>query len=389
MISFQPTDDELAFLQLAKDFAIEKIRPNAREAEKKKQIGNEIVQKYNELGFNTLELPEMWGGLEMSLISQVQIAETLTAYGDLGILQGLPGVGLASSFIRLEPEHPVLDTIKAKCQKGSCPTVAFFNDSHSRNLIIEDTGEGYIIRGTTLPIRMADSAEYLLLAGIDSNNLPVILWLENTSEQQWETNKGDYRLGLLAAGLSRIQFEDFKVNKDQIIQVGEQALKVLEKAIGRMRVIEAAKEVGTMVAALSYATEYSAIRKAFGQEIAKFQGVSFTMAQMAIQTQAVRNLVWYAAKAMDDHKEDAILLSLSSLQSAHRSLLFVTDSAVQLLGGHGYVQEHPVEKWMRDAQAQVNLVESTSQLLASCGDYILLDQEGRNHHDFVRTVTTS
>src|SRR5699024_10724781 len=131
------------------------------------------------------------------------------------------------------------------------------------------------------------------------------------------------------------------------------------------------KEVGLMEAALDYATEYTATRKAFGKEIAKFQGVSFRIATMAMETRLTNHLVWQAALSADEEDKAAEGNSLRALYRAHRSLRYVTDSAVQMLGGHGFVRDFPVEKWMRDAQAQVSLYGREREFLIKRGKQLI------------------
>ncbi|PTX64794.1 alkylation response protein AidB-like acyl-CoA dehydrogenase [Melghirimyces profundicolus] len=372
MISFQPTEEERAFVDLAKDFAEERIRPMARECEEKRQVSPELVEKINELGFLALELPESWGGLEMPLISQVQILEALS-FGDLGVVQGLPGAGEAASLIRLIPEHSVLNVYREAGREGSRPTVAFLHavdNGTPQGLKVEAEGGGYVLNGTSQPVRLAAFADYLAVSAEDSRGEPLLLWLDK-ADGRWHAEEGDYRLGLLASGCARIRFDNERVSQNQVLAKGDEAQGMLSKALSRIRVLEAAKEVGLMEAALSYTTGYTAQRKAFGQEIAKFQGVSFALADMAIETQAARHLVWRSATKTDRGESDARDSSFSLLSRVHRSLRFVTDSAVQLLGGHGYVQEFPVEKWMRDAQAQTVLYGREGDLLVRCGEQLL------------------
>jgi len=114
--------------------------------------------------------------------------------------------------------------------------------------------------------------------------------------------------------------------------------------------------------------EYTANRKAFGQEIAKFQGVSFTVADMEFEKQAAKNLVWLAATTVEESKKGATNNAIRAIYRAHRAARFVTDNAVQMLGGHGYVKEFPVEKWMRDAQAQAALYGRERDFLIRLGE---------------------
>jgi acyl-CoA dehydrogenase len=388
LVSFKPTDEEAAFVKLARDFALEQLRPSARLAEEKRKVPDEITKKAAELGFLSLELPEELAGLELPLISQVQILEAL-ASGDLGIVQGLKGVNEAASFIRLNPESPVLARFKNETSKGQNPVAAFLHangKAHSRKLSVSKIGNGYMINGQSAPVKMAESADFLLIAGKDIDGEQYIFWLD-LRDREITKKSGDYRLGLQSSGFEVFEFNNFKITSVEIFASGDGALQVATAALGRIRVLEAAKAVGLMSAALNYAAEYTSQRKAFGQEIAKFQGVSFTIAQMAIQTQAARNLVWHTAGQLDQSEDHAIAASAGTLYHVHRSLRFVTDAAVQLLGGHGYVQDHPVEKWMRDAQAHVNVIEAESELLAISGDYLFSGDERMILNDRLQAVS--
>ncbi|RFU64801.1 acyl-CoA dehydrogenase family protein [Peribacillus glennii] len=392
MVSFKPTDEEAAFVKMAKDFALHEIRPAARESEENKKVDHAIIKKANELGFTLLELPESWGGLELPLISQVQITEAL-AMGDLGVVQGLGGAGDAASFIRMDPDNSLLADYKISLASGTETAAAFLNceEDGKHKVTIEASGGEYLLNGRSAPVKMAEKAECLLISGVDSAGEDVLLWIGHIQQHSGLRKKtgGDYRLGLLSSHFASYEFENVKLNQASVFAMGEAARSLKDNAISRIIVLEAAKEVGLMNAALSYTAEYTSQRKAFGQEIAKFQGVSFNVAQMAIAASAARNLVWHAAMKIDQQEADAIGFSMGTLNNAHEAVRFVTDSAVQLLGGHGYVQEHPVEKWMRDAQAQVNVFMSESELLARSGDYLLSGTKGGIQDDILRTVTAS
>lgn len=372
MISFRPSEEELAFTEMAKNFAVETIRPVARDCEDNRAVSEEIIKQIEELGFGALELPESWGGLELPLITQAQILQALS-YGDLGVVQGLPGAGDASSLIRLVPDHPALQPYKEAGQSGTWPDVAFIDattpdDPWLADLEVKQDGNGYIVNGTSQPVRLAENAQYVALAAIDSAGEPVVLWFDKNG---WNAVEGDYRLGLLAAGLGRIQFSNVNAGANQIIARGDEAQELITNVQNRIYVLNGAKQVGIMEAALDYTVEYTANRKAFGQEIAKFQGVSFTVADMAFEKQAAQHLVSLAATTVESQAKDATGNALRAIYRSHRAVRFVTDNAVQMLGGHGFVQEFPVEKWMRDAQAQVALYGRERDYLIRRGDQIM------------------
>lgn len=376
MISFRPSEDELSFVDVAKDFAKDSIRPKARECEDNHQVDEKTVKELTDIGLTTLELPESWGGLELPLISQVQVLQAL-AYGDLGTLQGIPGVGDAASLIRLLDDHQALGSYKERLAAEN-PTVALLDGSDPEmpwgNLTVEQVGSEYILHGTSQPIRLAEFADYIAVLATDQQGEDVILWLDQ-SEQAWQVEEGDYRLGLLSSGIAKLIFDHVKVGNSHVLASGKEATLLIKAVQSRVRVLQAAKQTGLMEAALDYATEYTAERKAFGQVIAKFQGVSFRIAKMAIETKIVNHLVWEAAVKIDEVDEAMESYSLRALYRAHRSVRYVTDSAVQLLGGHGFVQEFPVEKWMRDAQAQVALYGSEKDLLTTYGEQLIAERE--------------
>ncbi|MCF8566941.1 acyl-CoA dehydrogenase family protein [Alicyclobacillus tolerans] len=374
MISFRPTEEEIAFAQTARTFAKEQIRPVARECEQARSLTAKVTQEAINLGFTALELPESMDGLELPMVSQVQVMEAL-AYGDLAVVQGFPGPGDAASVLRVAGSSAAISSYLQAHEVSPYPTVAFIDAGQEWQqwdcpVRVVKESKGYVINGTYRPVRLAQSAEFMCLAARDSDQSPVVLWL-NRGDTPWEVLPGDIRLGLLASGLGSIRFEQTRVSAQNVLAQGAAAEELLSKALVRIRVLEAAKETGLMQAALEYAVNYTATRKAFGQEIAKFQGVSFVAADMAMELQAARNLTLRAAALIDQESQDQVAASLRALAKAHQAVRFVTNNAVQLLGGHGFVQDHPVEKWMRDAQAQVMVYGRESELMLQRGELLL------------------
>lgn len=370
MISFRATEDEATFTEVAKNIAKDRVRPMARECESARQVDKKLIEDVQDLGFLSLELPENWGGLNLPLITQVQVLQALS-YGDLGIIQGLPGAGDTASFIRLSPDHSSLELCKEDLMKKAAGAFIDMNEDWGENLTLRPNDGGYILQGESKPVRMALFADYVIVAGKDTHGKYVVVLLDHPND--WKIENGDYRLGLLASGLGRFLFDDVQISKRKVLSEGESAEDWIRHARTRIYLLEAAKEVGLMEAALDYATAYTAERKAFGQEIAKFQGVSFRIAKMAIETKVARNLIWEAAIKADEQDTVSEGLALRALYRAHRSVRYVTDSAVQLLGGHGFVQEFPVEKWMRDAQAQVALYGREKDFLTQRGKQIIAE----------------
>lgn len=373
MISFQPTDEEKEFSNVAAKVAADKIRPTAHACEQERSVTTEINEELAELGFLNLELPESNGGLELPLVTQAQIMTALS-YGELGTVQGLRGANDAASFARTTKHEQLQNKLNGE-QTTAFLDVSNVNVSLGDQLQISKQSNGYSMNGISHPVRNAQVAENIIVAGKDVDGEAVVLFLDQ--QAGWEIADADIRLGLLAAGIGRFSFGQTVVDGDNILASGEEAENWIQAAKSRIYILQAAKEVGLMQAALDYATAYTAERNAFGQSIAGFQGVSFRIAKMAIETRIANHLMSEAAARTDKGEADAWQYALQAVNRAHQAVRYVTDSAVQLLGGHGFIQEYPVEKWARDALAQVTLYGREKDFLLQRGDEILQgDKEG-------------
>lgn len=304
MISFRPTEEEKQFVSVARDFADE-IRATARDCEEAGQTSDALARKAEELGFTVMELPETADGLELPLASQVQILEAL-CFGDLAVVQGFPGTADADALVRTADAAGLTAQVANPVGVKTAFVDAAQGDTlphETLHLEAGDTAGAYRLSGTSRPVRGAKQAERLYVALQDASGQPVVLRLDAKGDgadagepasgadaTPWRVDGGDVRLGLLTAGIGRVTFHGTEVPETAVVATGKAATAWLTAARARIAVLQAARAVGTMQAALEYATMYTAGRKAFGQEIAKFQGVSFTVADMAIETAAARNL---------------------------------------------------------------------------------------------------
>ena len=360
MISFQPTTDELAFVEVAEKFAKDSLRPAMRQAEATKVIPDSIINELRALELLTMEEPVSAGGLELPLTTQVQILRALS-FGDLAIMQGLPGLNDGSSFVRVLQNVGSVDDLNN--QTDTLAYISGLEEQPFQTLKLV----GNVLTGASVPVRSSQIATHFLIAIRDEHAEVKLLLIPNSEEIEVT---GESHLGLEVAKIGKVTFNELLID-DYIIASGTSAETVIKEAELRIYILQAAKQVGLMEAACDYATEYAATRKAFGQEIAKFQAVSFRIAKMVTELQVSHNFVLEAANALDENKSDAEQKSLKAVYQAHKAVRYVTDSAVQLLGGHGFVTEFPVEKWMRDAQAQVILYGHEHDFLEKYGKCLL------------------
>ena len=168
------------------------------------------------------------------------------------------------------------------------------------------------------------------------------------------------KLGLRASYTGSILLDDARIPADRVLGDEGEGFAIAMDFFMHSRPQVAASALGIARAAFEYATEYANERRAFGKPLIAKQGVSFKLADMAIQVEAARLLVWRAAAALDAGEDAGLLGSYAKAFAADAAMSITTD-AVQVLGGAGIMRDHPVEKWMRDAKV-LQIVEGTSEI---------------------------
>ena len=337
MIDFGLNDEQRELKTLAQDFAKERIRPLNRDAEKG-GVPEALKREAFEVGFSRMALPEGLDGLNLGYLEQALVLEEL-AWGDAGIAPMLLGSGFAGLAIKELASEPQKEQFLAPFAKpenfallGALawaePTAGF---DLKASEVHEENGKLYGQKGLVWP---CPAGLYVVL-GNDGT------WvLQGTPK----TKPSQTRLGLLATPAGWLNLD------------GEQAERLQgDGRIGRLlagvRVLMGGMLCGVARASLEYALEYTSQRTAFGQVIAQFQGISFVAADMHMENDGATLGVLKAAWALDNGLEEAERLSSQALVAASRAALFSSNWAVQMLGGHGYTFDYPVEKWMRDARA--------------------------------------
>ena len=337
MIDFGLNDEQRELKALAQDFAKERIRPLNRDAEKE-GVPEALRREAFEVGFSRMALPEGLDGLNLGYLEQALVLEEL-AWGDAGIAPMLLGGGFAGLAIKELASEPQKEQLLAPFAKpenfarlGALawaePTAGFDLDASE---VHEKNGKLYGQKGLVWPC----PADLYVVLGNDN------AWVLQGAPK---TKPSQTRLGLLATPAGWLSLD------------GEQAERLQGNGrIGRLlagvRVLLGGMLCGVARASLEYVLEYTSQRTAFGQVIAQFQGISFAAADMHMENDGASLGVLKAAWALDNGLQEAEKLSSQALVAASRAALFSSNWAVQMLGGHGYTFDYPVEKWMRDARA--------------------------------------
>jgi alkylation response protein AidB-like acyl-CoA dehydrogenase len=358
MISFELSDDQRMISETCKKFAVNEMRSIYRDCDENCNIPAAFVAKANELFLVPNFLPEEFDGVgeDRSVVTGTIIAEEL-AYGDLSLaMHSLCPATVAYPIAEFGTDEqkkkylPIFcdEEFKAGAAALMEPRIDF--DLASTQTTATLDGEDYVLNGTKCLVPLAADAEVILVyAQTDAAQgvKGVQAFLVDKGTAGLEIGDREKNMGIKALDTRKITLKDCRVPKAN--KLGGDAGCDAQKLLNYSYVGLSAMAVGVARAAFEYSRDYAKDREAFGEPIASRQAIAFMLAEMAIEVDATRLLTWEAAWRLDkglDADKEAFLAK----QYAAEKVLMVTDRAVQILGGHGYIREHPVELWLRNGR---------------------------------------
>jgi len=354
MYSFEPTQEQHMLMEAVGKFANNDLRPAARAAEESSELSKELINKGWELGLLQASVPEPYGGFgERSAVTGVLALEAM-AFGDLAGALAVMTPSLFATPILLAGSEEQKQTYLTQAIKGAwSPYTAglieyaldFDPNSLKTTAILKENG--FVLNGEKAFVPFAKEADAILVyANPDGQTQGFIL--PKDSEGLHLRDEREKLMSLNALPLYRVKLEDVKVPVSN--RLGGASGHDFEPILASMRVATAAAAVGVANAAFEYSKNYAREREAFGVKIAQKQAIAFMLAEMRTEIEASRLLTWQAAWKLDQGKEDVAIEAYLAATGAADMAMMVTDRAVQILGGHGYIREHPVEMWMRNGR---------------------------------------
>jgi alkylation response protein AidB-like acyl-CoA dehydrogenase len=215
------------------------------------------------------------------------------------------------------------------------------------------SGSEYVLNGEKAFVPFAKDAESLIVyANLDGVTQGFIV--PNNASGLIISNEREKLMGLNALPMYRVKLNDVKIPASN--RLGGASGHNFELILAAMRIASAAAAIGVAKASFEYAKNYAKERDAFGVKIAQKQAIAFMLAEMVTEIEAIRLLTWEAAWKLDNQKEDAIMGAYLAYTGAVDMTMMVTDRGVQILGGHGYIREHPVEMFLRNGRGFAMLV---------------------------------
>jgi alkylation response protein AidB-like acyl-CoA dehydrogenase len=359
MYSFTPTEEQQMLLDAVKRYADQDVRPAAREADEKSELPADLIEKGWELGVLQASIPEEYDGFgEYSALTGVLAAEGM-ANGDLATalavmtpnLFALPIYLAGSEEQKKEYLPPVIDGEWKPFTAGLIEPAFNFDPSELSTTAVAK-GKSILLNGEKTYVPFAADAEALLIyANLDGKTQGFIVPKDTSGLTVGEKQK---TLGILAYPLYPVTLENVEIPKGQ--QLNGPDGHDMDSILASSQIALAALAVGVAQAAFDYAVEYAKDREVFGVKVAQKQAIAFMIAEMGTEIEATRLLAWEAAWMLDEGKEEAAKHAFLAFNAAVDMVMMVTDQAVQILGGHGYIREHPVEMWMRNGRGFASFI---------------------------------
>ena len=354
MYSFEPSDEQKMLMDAVGRFATNELRPAAHEADETGELPPALVRKGWELGLLQASIPEEYGGFgARSAVTGVLATEALS-YGDLSAafaigapaLFALP-ILLAGSEQQKQKYLPLIAGGDWQPFAAALTEYSFDFDPQCLRTSARRQGGCYVLSGEKAYVPFAaGSGAFLIYANLDGRTQGFFVpagsaGLEVSAERE-------RLMGVKALPLYRLKLDGLEVPAEE--RLGGTEGHDFSSILAAMHVAQAAAAVGLARAAFEYSRDYAKEREAFGVKIAQKQAIAFMLAEMGTEIEAARLLTWEAAWKLDAAKEDASTDAYLASVGAMDMAMMVTDRAVQILGGHGYIREHPVEMWMRNGR---------------------------------------
>jgi acyl-CoA dehydrogenase len=363
-IGFELTAEQRELRDLAHEFAERELRPISREWDEKEEAAPGLLAKAAAVGLTSYAIPAEYGGGGVSAVTASLIGEEL-AWGC---------AGLAAPFgATMFPVRPLLraGTEEQKQRwlprlaspEGCLAAIAFTepgagSDVAGIGATARREGDEYVLNGEKCYVTNGGIAELtIVFAKLDG---AITAFLLESGDPGVSAGRKELKLGLRASHTGSIALDEARIPADRLLgEVGE-GFAIAMDFFQHSRPQVGANALGIARAAFEYATDYANERRAFGKPLIAKQGVSFKLADMAMQVEASRLLIWRAAAALDAGEDAGLLGSYAKAMAADVAMAVTTD-AVQILGGAGIMRDHLVEKWMRDAKV-MQIVEGTSEI---------------------------
>jgi alkylation response protein AidB-like acyl-CoA dehydrogenase len=362
-----PTDDARDLLDLAQELADRELAPRVDAFEERGEFPRDVLRTLGRAGLLGLPYPEEFGGGGQPYETYLQVLEVLAgrwlAVAEAVSVHTLACYPVAAYGSDAQRKRFLPDLLGGELLGAYCLSEPQ-GGSDAASLTTRATldGDEYVVRGTKAWITHAGVADvynvFCRTGGPGAEGISCLL--ADAGTPGVAAHARERTMGLRSSPVAQLSFDDARVPADRLIGDAGGGFRIAMTALDSGRLGIAACAVGLAQAALDYAVAYGRQREQFGRRLTEFQGVGFMLADMATKIAAARSLTLHAARLRDQGQPYSVEAAQAKLFASDVAMAVTTD-AVQVLGGYGYVSDHPVERYMREAKA-LQIVEGTNQI---------------------------
>jgi len=372
MLDYGLTEEQVFIRDCAREIAEKKIRPVAAEYDREEIFPWEIVKALAAADLCGVYIDEKYGGLGGSspIMNMVLVTEELSkACGGISLAFAATGLGTIPIIVGASEEQkekylPQIASGQKLAAFGLTEASAGSNVAGMQTRAVKD-GDYYILNGTKQWITNGGEADIYSVFAVtnpDKGARGVSAFIIEKGTEGFTFGKKEDKLGIRASATRELVFQDCRVHKSQLLGREGSGFITAMKTFDLSRPGVGAQALGIASGALDLAVEFANNRKQFGVPVSSFQGLRFMLADMAMKVESARALIYATARHIDSHPgERYTLYSAMAKCWASDMAMQVTTDAIQVFGGHGYMREYPIEKYMRDAKI-TQIYEGTNQI---------------------------
>jgi alkylation response protein AidB-like acyl-CoA dehydrogenase len=366
------TDEQKMVKETVRRMAQEKIAPLAAIIDETGESSQEVHEQFKNLGLFGLVFPEMYGGSDMGILSAALVLEEIGRVCSTSTMICAAPIAVGRILLEYGGDEQKDRYLPQIASGETTATIALSEPEAESDFAgittrAEKRKEQYVINGRKSFVHLADVSEFLtLFARCDNSQEPgsVSTFIIDKDTPGWSIDRIMKKMGTQAIHTCELIFENCVVPLDNILGKENEGEPIAATALGLNCVVTAARALGIAQGALDYALNYAQERTQFGRSVASFQGIQFMLADMATMVEAGRYLLYKACAEIDRGEDNGYFSGSMAKCFLSDAAMKVATDAVQLLGGYGYMKDHPVERMMRDAKlTQIEEGSNRSQKL--------------------------
>jgi len=370
-MDFNLNEEQLAFQEAARAFALGEMTPYAAEWDEKKTFPKETFKKAGELGFMGMYTPEDVGGMNLGRLDTAVILEEL-ASGCTSTAAFISIHNMATWMIATWGTQGVKDTwcgdlvMGAKLGSYCLTESGAGSDAGSLRTSAKKEGDEYVINGSKMFISGGGETDVLVLmvrtGTIEDGPRGISAFAVPADLPGISYGKNEDKMGWNSQPTRAIAFENVRVPAANLLGAEGEGFKIAMKGLDGGRINIATCSLGAAQACVNHAQAYMLERKQFGKPIASFQALQFKLADMVTELVAARQMVYLAASKVDENHPDKTTYCAMAKRFATDVGFNVCNDAMQLHGGYGYIKEYPIERFMRDSRVH-QILEGTNEIM--------------------------